>query len=569
MTDKSGQELIEYEHENMKNYNYNNENFLIIQIFKMNNDAVIKSYLNHVNTHNISWNINIKDETNTYPLLYLIKNNNVECLKLLLEYVNSYNLTLNILDKNNDGNYPLLESVKYDGEGLKLLLEYAKIHNIILNITDKNNVGNYPLLSAANGNSENVKLLMDYARTHNIILNITDKNNDGNYPLLSAANSNSENVKLLIDYAKTHNIILNITDKNNEGQYPISVATKCYNIVTNMLLIEYANDHNITLNLDNKDIDVNSMFVNHYFSSMHIQKFNIENKKAFLSSVRVELIANKNNNDNDNNNNNNNNNKVYFLKISYNENIINFDIEEKGSFPLNEYSLDQNLSELVRIDKYFLLFETVEEVFNSFKKLVSEKNINLIEEDHLMKIKIYNSITNKVFFIIVPQKINCLKDENNIYQYINKLEQKISNLEEEIKEISLGNDKLKEKNIEYDKIIKENALRIEKLEQKLNNNENNNNNNNNINIDTSIYFQKSNIIKKDEINLILEWIEMKPKNFKLLLDSKINGDLTDTFYDACKDKKPTIVFIQSTDGYRFGGFTNETWPMKDFKEDSK
>eukprot|EP00833_Pecoramyces_ruminatium_P018566 jgi/Orpsp1_1/1192598/evm.model.d7180000094524.1 len=365
MTDKSGQELIEYEHENMKNYNYNNENFLIIQIFKMNNDAVIKSYLNHVNTHNISWNINIKDETNTYPLLYLIKNNNVECLKLLLEYVNSYNLTLNILDKNNDGNYPLLESVKYDGEGLKLLLEYAKIHNIILNITDKNNVGNYPLLSAANGNSENVKLLMDYARTHNIILNITDKNNDGNYPLLSAANSNSENVKLLIDYAKTHNIILNITDKNNEGQYPISVATKCYNIVTNMLLIEYANDHNITLNLDNKDIDVNSMFVNHYFSSMHIQKFNIENKKAFLSSVR------------------------------------------------------------------------------------------------------------------------------------------------------------------------------------------------------------SNIIKKDEINLILEWIEMKPKNFKLLLDSKINGDLTDTFYDACKDKKPTIVFIQSTDGYRFGGFTNETWPMKDFKEDSK
>jgi len=51
-------------------------------------------------------------------------------------------------------------------------------------------------------------------------------------------------------------------------------------------------------------------------------------------------------------------------------------------------------------------------------------------------------------------------------------------------------------------------------------------------------------------------MEKKPKEFKLLLDSKDDNELTSTFYDKCSKKSPTIVFVESNDGYCFGGYTS-------------
>ena len=77
------------------------------------------------------------------------------------------------------------------------------------------------------------------------------------------------------------------------------------------------------------------------------------------------------------------------------------------------YILNQSLSKLFKIDKYFLLFEKTEEVFNSFKKLFSDKLINFTEEEKQIKIKIHNSITNKDFFINIPIKIKEITEEIN------------------------------------------------------------------------------------------------------------------------------------------------------------
>ena len=99
-------------------------------------------------------------------------------------------------------------------------------------------------------------------------------------------------------------------------------------------------------------------------------------------------------------------------------------MKKKIYFQTNQYILNQNLSELFKIDKYFLLFEKTEEVFNSFKKLFSDKHINLIEEEKQMKIKIHNSITNKYFCINIP-KIKPIIDEiKGLYNYISLLEKK-------------------------------------------------------------------------------------------------------------------------------------------------
>ena len=70
---------------------------------------------------------------------------------------------------------------------------------------------------------------------------------------------------------------------------------------------------------------------------------------------------------------------------------------------------------------------------------------------------------------------------------------------------------------------------------------------------------KSQILNKNEIELFLSWLKIKPKEIKLLLDSKIDGDLTQTFYNKCSGKYPTVVFVNTTKGRRFGGYSSIPW----------
>ena len=73
---------------------------------------------------------------------------------------------------------------------------------------------------------------------------------------------------------------------------------------------------------------------------------------------------------------------------------------------------------------------------------------------------------------------------------------------------------------------------------------------------------KSSVINKEEIDLFVNWLDQKPKKIKLLLDSKIDGDLTQTFYNKCGGKFPTVVFVKTTKGKRFGGYCSIGWENK-------
>ncbi len=43
------------------------------------------------------------------------------------------------------------------------------------------------------------------------------------------------------------------------------------------------------------------------------------------------------------------------------------------------------------------------------------------------------------------------------------------------------------------------------------------------------------------------------------MNSRIDGDTTDTFYNKCTGKYPTIVFVKTTKGHRFGGYSSIPW----------
>ena len=64
---------------------------------------------------------------------------------------------------------------------------------------------------------------------------------------------------------------------------------------------------------------------------------------------------------------------------------------------------------------------------------------------------------------------------------------------------------------------------------------------------------KSNIIKNNKNELILSWLKKKTKKFNLLMDARIYGDSNSTFYEKCGKKCPIMIFITTTDEYRFGG----------------
>ena len=69
--------------------------------------------------------------------------------------------------------------------------------------------------------------------------------------------------------------------------------------------------------------------------------------------------------------------------------------------------------------------------------------------------------------------------------------------------------------------------------------------------------------------MILKWFEIKPNNLIKILDSKIDGDKTETFIEKCVNVSPIIVFIKSKNGYRFGGFTSKTWLKDRLQKDDK
>ena len=150
----------------------------------------------------------------------------------------------------------------------------------------------------------------------------------------------------------------------------------------------------------------------------------------------------------------------------------------------------------------------------------------------------------------VIHSINSLRDKVDYLEKQNKeLKEKINTLEKRVNE---KNRILEEKvneimsiKFEYEKMKKNEIIKENRL------------------------FKDSNIIKLEDENIIMNWFEIKPINFIKLLDSNINGDLVSTFISKCANKCPTILFVKTTNGYRFGGFTTKIWTKGSYADDKK
>ena len=172
-----------------------------------------------------------------------------------------------------------------------------------------------------------------------------------------------------------------------------------------------------------------------------------------------------------------------------------------------------------------------------FQKFNIKKNISIIKEEKLIKLKIKNPSNEKEFFINIPLKEKDLKSElDTIIPYIASLNNRITELEKKVSKLENQFEQCIPIINEYKKEKKNNSF-----------------------FDG---FKNSNIVNEKEIEEIYNWLDNKPKNCKLLLDSKIDGDKTETFYKKCGGKSPTIVLVKTTEGNKFGGYTAFPWENK-------
>ena len=232
----------------------------------------------------------------------------------------------------------------------------------------------------------------------------------------------------------------------------------------------------------------------------------------------------------------------YNIILSYNEKLILFEIEKEkeneNEFPKKDFKLYLDLEQLTKVDKYFSQFESVSEIPLSFETLLGMKKIDIIYGDKESKIKIINPLNKKEFYICIPLKEKSLKNEidalipyiASLNDKINKMENRINLLENKVNDLILFKD------------IIEKKFKL---------------------------FHESNIIKSEDIKIILSWFDKKPLKFNLLLDMKRDGDSTKIFHQQCGNKSPTILFFKTKSGARFGGFTTQFWPTKGQQKDEK
>ena len=127
------------------------------------------------------------------------------------------------------------------------------------------------------------------------------------------------------------------------------------------------------------------------------------------------------------------NNIKYKLVISNNENIIYFKIKEINHLSKQDFNIYLNLEQLCKINKFFVQFENLNEVSESFKKLFENKSIKIETKDKEVLLTIINPMNMKEFNMSIPLKEKDIKSEvSSLNAYVYQLNEKIEKLEKRV-----------------------------------------------------------------------------------------------------------------------------------------
>ena len=257
--------------------------------------------------------------------------------------------------------------------------------------------------------------------------------------------------------------------------------------------------------------------------------------------------------------------KQYNLKIYQTEKNIMYVISVANDILNIKYKSEFNLQEFHNLNRIFRQYISLEELFNLYFKSLKENEIIINKQDKNIKLSLlieFRGQKEEIIFILNPTNIQ-------YEQALISLNEKINNIEllfkkEQSEKIEL-NKKIKtlEDNLDKKDIIINNLIeRIYNLEKQ--------NEKQKEKKETSKFSIDSVIIKSDEYNLIEEGIKhnfnKSIRNFELLMRGSKDGFTSNDFHNKCDNKNFTMAFIETTDGRRFGGFTEEVWDQSGWKK---
>ena len=243
------------------------------------------------------------------------------------------------------------------------------------------------------------------------------------------------------------------------------------------------------------------------------------------------------------------NKKEIKITLGLSSDFINILIKEG----INTFNGQFNLKEMQSKDKYFRMFDTIEEAYKEFLTIFNENQFNIkIEENNLiLNVEIEHSHKKNVISFILEnsqiKKEDLIKSlyslANNYIQENHGLKQDINNLRDKINRMEVKINSIENK---IDQLL---SFKKDKKEEKND-------------IFENVLMQSQIIENKIQISLLKSWLPFNNKNnlkCKLIYDAQRDGDKASTFHKLCDNKNSTLTIISTSDNKKIGGFLSKSF----------
>ena len=280
------------------------------------------------------------------------------------------------------------------------------------------------------------------------------------------------------------------------------------------------------------------------------------------------------------------NTEILYNEISYtfsinkfNEDKLKFIILNKKSKDTKKYYNIFSLDDFKKMNKYFKMFDDLNELENDLINTIKENNIeitNIIEKEILINLKVFARNNNIVTIKLKQAEINEKDKINILFQKIEELEKdneikdkKIVELENKISNISKIIDDKNKKILSLEKEISETKSNLNKFIEEINKKFTKFESKSDDLIFENILANSNIFQKKEDIQLLLNNISNIPKNLKLLYNSKIVGENVEKLIDTYTDKNDLIILVKTDKSKRFGGYAHECFKKNNFSKSDK
>ena len=246
---------------------------------------------------------------------------------------------------------------------------------------------------------------------------------------------------------------------------------------------------------------------------------------------------------------------IIFDKLKDKEEELIIFVKEENVISSGYYQESFTLDNLQKLNKSFRLFDTIEETIDALKDVIEDNKISIKKDLDILNFMVKFNKAGKG-----EEEVNLKLSKNSlsIGKIVEGLIEQINEMKKEIKqnkeEIQKNKEEIKQNKEEY-------KVEIKKINEKL-----------------DILLKEkakadgidSKIIKKnEELNLIsdriknTEILKNKKIKYKLLYRGTRDGMNASSFHQKCNSIPNTVSIIQTTKGYKFGGYAEKTWENHD------